>query len=90
MGIQIELPSYLQSYASGREVAEVRGSTVGESLNQLVKQFPGLQKMLFTNDGQLHSYVGIYVNGKDAYPDELASPLKDGDKIYLLYIIGGG
>ncbi len=90
MSIKIDIPSYLQPFTNDMEVIEVNGSTVGECLNYLVKQFPSIEKMLFTKTGKLLGYVGIYVNGEDAYPEELAKPIKDGDGLHILYIIGGG
>jgi len=90
MSVKIAIPSYLQPFTSNTEVAEVNASTVGECLNHLVKQFPSIKKMLLDKKDKLHSYVGIYVNGEDAYPEQLAKPVKDGDELYILYIIGGG
>jgi len=90
MSIKIEIPSYLQPYTNNMEVVEVNGSTVGGCLNHLVKQFPGIEKMLFAKNGKLFGYVAIYINGEDAYPKELAKPVKDGDELDILYIIGGG
>ena len=69
---------------------EVDGSTVGECISHLIAQFPGIGKMLFAENGQLHAYVNIYINGEDTYPEELAKPVKDGDELHILYIIGGG
>ncbi len=90
MGIKIVLPSYLQSQANNMETIEVNGSTVGECLNHLVKQFPHMEKMLLDKKGKLLDYVNIYINEEDAYPDELAKSVKDGDALYILYMIGGG
>ena len=90
MSIKIEIPSYLQQYINDTQATEVNGSTVGECLNQLITQFPGIEKMLFTKNGQLHAYVGIFINGENAYPDELARSVTDGDELYVLYVIGGG
>ena len=90
MSIKIEIPSYLQPYTNNMEVVEVNGSTVGGCLNHLVKQFPGIEKMLFAKNGKLFGYVAIYVNGEDAYPEELAKPVKDGDKLHIILEIGGG
>jgi len=90
MSIRIAIPSYLQSSTGNLETVEVNGSTVSGCLDSLVKQFPGIEKMLFDKNGKLLSYVGIYINGEDTYPDELAKPVKDGDELHILYIIGGG
>ena len=90
MSIKIGIPSYLQPFTNNLEVVEVNGSTVGGCLNYLVKEFPGMEKMLFDKNGKLLSYVGIYINSEDAYPEESAKPVKEGDELYILYVIGGG
>ncbi len=90
MAVTVNIPTYLQTYTGNKGNVEVKGSTVGECLINLVQQFPEVQKMLFTRSDRLHSYIGIFVNGQDAYPDDLAKAVKDGDTIHVLYIIGGG
>ncbi len=90
MSIKIHLDTVLSYSINSQEVVVVRGNTVGECLNHLVKQFPAIEKMLFAKNGKLLGYVSIYVNGEDAYPDELAKPVKDGDELHILYILGGG
>ncbi len=80
----------MQPSINNMEVVEVSGNTVGDCLNHLVKQFPGIEKMLFAKDSKLLGYASIYVNGEDAYPEELAKPVKDGDELRILYVIGGG
>jgi len=90
MGLKIVIPSYLQSFTNTMETAEVKGSTVGECLDNLTKQFPSIEKMLFAKNGKLLNYVGIYINGEDTYLDELVKPVRDGDELHIQYIIGGG
>jgi len=90
MSIKIDIPSYLQPYTNNMEVVEVKGNTVGECLDHLIKQFPDMGKMLFSDDGELLEYAGIFVNGEDTYPKELVKPVKDEDKLQVIYIIGGG
>ena len=90
MSVKIGIPSYLQSFTRNLETVEVNGSTVGECLGYLIKQFPDVEKKLFDKNGKLLDYVGIYINGEDAYPDELSRPVQDGDELFILYIIGGG
>jgi len=70
------------------EVVEVNGSTVGECLKHLVEQFPKLK--LFNKDGKLLPYLGIYVNGESAYPKQLDKPVKDGDELSIILMVGGG
>jgi hypothetical protein len=32
----------------------------------------------------------VYLNGASAFPNELVKPVKDGDKINLVYMLSGG
>jgi len=90
MSVKINIPSYLQPYTDNREVVEVSGSTAGECLDRLVEQFPAISKMLYASEGELFDYVSVYVNGEFACTDELTKPVKDGDELHILYILGGG
>jgi len=88
--VKINVRPGMQHLTSNRDVVEVNGSTVGECLGQLVKQFPSIEDELFDKDGNVLNYIDIYVNGKSSYPEELAKPVNDGDELYILQAIGGG
>ena len=90
MSIKINIPPYLRSYTNNVEVVEVNGSTVGECLSHLFKQFPDIKKALFDKNGELRGYIDVYINNESAYPEELAKLVKDGDELCILYIISGG
>ncbi|MFQ6121847.1 MAG: MoaD/ThiS family protein [Dehalococcoidales bacterium] len=90
MSININISPFLSPYADGRQIIEVNGSTVGQCLDHLVKQFPGVEQRLFDNNGKLHNYIDIYVNGRSAYPEELTKPIKSGDELYILFMVAGG
>jgi molybdopterin converting factor small subunit len=74
----------------GEEVAEVKGNTVGQCLEQLVARFPRLKEWLYGKDGKLNNIVDIYVNMESAYPDELTRKVKDGDEIHIITAVAGG
>ncbi len=90
MSVRINVPSGMWRFTQEQEVIEVDGSTVGECLNHLVGQFPSIGNELLDEDGKVLQYVDIYVNGKSSFPEELAKPVKDGDKLYILRLIAGG
>ena len=90
MSIKINIPSYMQSFTNNMRLVEVNGSMVGECLNHLVEQFPGVEKQLFSKKGNLSEYILISVNGESAYPKQLAKPVKDGDELNILLIFDGG
>ena len=72
------------------DIVEVEGNTVGNCLDNLVRQFPGMGKALFDKKGKLVNVIEIYINSKSAYPDELAKQVKDGDNVHLTLLLAGG
>ncbi len=90
MGIKINIPSYMKSFTNNMRVVEINGSTVGECLSHLIKQFPGMKKQLFSKKNNLFENIIISVNGEIAYPEQLAKPVKDGDELNIVLVIGGG
>ena len=89
MTIKISLHTTHRRYTDGKEIIEVEGTTVEECLNDLVKKYPPLDKEIFKK-GKLNSLIEIYIDGASAYPNEMARPVKDGDKIDLVYMLSGG
>jgi len=63
---------------------------VGDCLNDLVRQFPDIRRVLYTQSGELVRNIDIYVNQKSAYPDEVRQPVSDGDEIHLNLLLMGG
>lgn len=90
MSVEAKIPPVFTRYTDNQQSAEVNGSTVGECLDQLVKQFPDLKPVLFDKNGRLHRHLDVYVNGASAYPEELAKPVNDGDKLHIIMVLAGG
>jgi molybdopterin converting factor small subunit len=90
MALKVHIHTTHRQYTNGLEVVEVKGNTVGDCLNHLVQQFPGMEKALFAKKDKLHNIVEIYVNHATAYPNELVKPVKDGDEIHLVVMLAGG
>ena len=89
MSVKINIPQFLLQFTSGMKTVEVNGSTIGECLNDLVRQFPGLGENLFDKDGNLHYYLTMWVN-RESTTDLLADPVKDGDILDIIPVYVGG
>jgi molybdopterin converting factor small subunit len=63
---------------------------VGNCLDNLVGQFPGMKKALFDKKGKLLRVIEIYINSKSAYPNELVKQVKDGDNVHIILMLAGG
>ena len=91
MAVRVMIPTPLRAYAGKRESAEFEAKTVGEALAHLTREFGGLRKHLFTEDGDLRSFVNVYVNEEDIrYLSKENTPTKDGDIISIIPSIAGG
>ena len=90
MSVRVNIHPALAHAANDQTVVEVRGNTVGQCLDDLMKQFPKMKTWLFDKKGKLRNYVDIYVNQESSYPEELAKPVRDGDELHIMLIIAGG
>jgi len=69
----------------------VAGATVGEALGSLTTRFPDLKAHLFGDDGELRSFVNVYLNDEDIrYLDKGATAVADGDTLSIIPSIAGG
>ncbi len=90
MPVRVHIHATHRQFTSGQEAVPVEGKTVGECLDQLIKQFPGLEKALFAKKDKLLNNIEVYVNHASAYPNELVKPVQDGDEIHLITMLAGG
>ena len=90
MSIPISIHKAHRQHTNGNEIVKVKGSTVKDCLQDLIKKYPNLEKELFKSANILKPIIEIYINLESAYPDELSKPVKDGDKIHLTVMLAGG
>jgi molybdopterin converting factor small subunit len=90
MSAKFIMPVFLQPVTNDRESIEVEGRTVQECLEIIIREYPAIRKLLMDKNGKLHNYVGVYINGKDAYPNEMEKEVKPGDEVHILYTLAGG
>jgi adenylyltransferase/sulfurtransferase len=91
MAVKVIIPTPLRVYAGKRDSTEVRPGSVGDALAQLTTQFADLKKHLFTEEGQLRSFVNVYLNDEDIrYLAKEKTATKDGDTVSIVPSIAGG
>ncbi|MBM4338123.1 MAG: MoaD/ThiS family protein [Deltaproteobacteria bacterium] len=90
MSIKIHIHATHRRFTNGQEAVAVEGNTVGECLNHLIQQYPGMEKAIFSKKDKLHNVIEVYLNHASAHPNELAKPVKDGDEIHLIVMLAGG
>src|SRR5579859_1539078 len=88
---KVLIPTPLRQYADKHDSVELGGSTVGEVLGALTKQYQELRGQLYNDEGKLRSFVNVYLNDDDIrYLKKEATQVKDGDTISIVPSIAGG
>lgn len=94
--ITVEIPGTLRRFTANRarvEVApnEAQNLSVAEVLRCAAQQYPQLGGSLFTSDGRVFAYVGVFVNRQDVRQlCNEATPVRAGDTVTLLPAVAGG
>ena len=90
MSINVSIHRTHRQFTDGLDSVEVEGNSVGNCLDDLIRQFPDMGNELFDKKGKLLNAIEIYINLESAYPDELVKPVKDGDDIHITLMLAGG
>jgi molybdopterin converting factor small subunit len=88
---KIHIPTPLRQYVGKQSTVDVKGTTVGEAMGDLLAQHPDLRRHLYADDGKLRAFVNLYVNDEDIrYLQKEETAVKEGDNISIVPSIAGG
>lgn len=90
MAVKVKVSQALTEDPAGMRLADVNGSTVKECLDELVIKQPNLKRLIYDSNGKLNEFIDIFINRSTAFPEPLSRPLKDGDELLIMCLIGGG
>lgn len=91
MSVKVKIPPILQEITSGKDVVEVSGvSNFADALEKLESLYPGIKAQLYDKHGKMSAIYEIYINGQSVYPNELSTPLADGDEVVIGMLYVGG
>ena len=91
MSIVVRIPTPLQKMTNGQAKVEVDSTVLGELVEKLNSEFPGLKDRLVDEEGELRYFVNIYLNGEDVrFMDGLKTATSDGDEISIVPAVAGG
>lgn len=81
----IKLASALKPFAESRETVSVQGETVGQALQDLIRQYPSFAPVIFQGEGQLNHHLHVYLHQESIrYLKGLDTRLEPGDEISLV------
>lgn len=91
MAVKVQIPAPLRSLTGGLAEIEVDASDVNGLIEGLERRHRGLKDRLCDADGNLRSYVRLFVNDEDVrFLNDKATPLKTGDTVAIVPAIAGG
>ena len=88
MSVRVRLAALLHSYTGGASVVEAAGSTVGEVMDDLDRQFPGLAFRVIDEQGRVRRHMHVFV-GEDAAKDR-GTVVPAGKEIFVVGALSGG
>lgn len=89
--VLVHLPSQLRERTRMQSTAEVVGGSVRELILALDQTFPGLRFNICTEDGELRTFVNIFVDGRNVrYSSGLDTPVAAGSVVHILHSVAGG
>ena len=85
--MQVLIPSSLRSYTRLLRV-QASGTTLGELLADLERQFPGLRFRMVDEQDRIRPHMRVFVGGRAIH--DLAQPLQPADDVNIVQALSGG
>ena len=87
----IRIPMPLRRLTNDVDVVNSEAATLGEAVELLEAEFPGIKERIVGDDGEIRRFVNIYVNGEDVrFLDNLGTALKAADEVSIVPAVAGG
>lgn len=91
MAITVRIPTALRRITQGQGEVTVEASTIGELIEALDREFPGIKERLVDENGEIRKFVNFFVNDEDIrFLQGKDTPIKDGDTVAIIPAIAGG
>ena len=91
MAVKVRIPTPLRSLTKGQAEVQAEAATVGELIEGLEKQFPGIKERLVDEGGEVRRFINFYINEEDVrFLQGSQTALKAGDHVSIVPAIAGG
>ena len=87
----VRIPAALRDYTGGTAELNVTGDTVASALHDLSTSYPHLRRHLYAENGDLRSYVNVFLNEDDVRTLQgLKTEVQAQDTLMIVPSIAGG
>lgn len=84
----VVIPALLRKFTDGRDRVSANGRNVGQLIDDLERQYPGLREHII-EDGEVKPSVAISIDGEMGTGGVL-EPVRESSEVFILPAIGGG
>ncbi len=87
----VRIPSPLRRYTKSQSKVEASGGNIGEVIESLEAQFPGIKTRLCDDNSQIKRYVNVFVNGEEIRTLQgIDTPVEERDEVSIVPAMAGG
>ena len=91
MAVKVRIPTPLQALTNNQPEVSIEGATVGELIEKLNAEYPGLKERVCDESGKVRRFINIFVNEQDIrFLDKEDTSVKEGDEVSIVPAIAGG
>lgn len=87
----IIIPTPLRKYTDQNRRFRTRQKTLSDAIQQFVEEYPDVKKNLLDEEGNIRSYIKLYIGDQEVHPDKNGSlQLSEDTEISIIPAIAGG
>ena len=86
--MRVRIPTPLRSYTGNQANVEASGTTVGELLDDLDRQFPGIAFRVVDEQGRMRQHMVVWLDGERCR--DLSASVEGQDELVLMQALSGG
>jgi molybdopterin synthase sulfur carrier subunit len=84
----VVIPALLRKFTDGKDRVTATGRNVGQLIEDLERQFPGLREHLI-EEGDIKPSIAVSIDG-DLGTGGILEPVRESSEVFILPAIGGG
>ena len=91
MSVTVRIPGPLRKITNGADKVEVEGANLGDLIDAMENDHPGMKERLLDGNGELRYFVNLYLNNEDIrFLAGLSTALNAGDEVSIVPAVAGG
>lgn len=87
----IIIPTPLRKYTDQNRTFETEQNNLSDAIQQFIDEYPDVKENLLDEDGNIRSYIKLYIGDQEVNPNENGSvKLSDDTEVSIVPAIAGG